>query len=55
MPVSIDESPRKRRPFAELSDKDKVRFYEYEFHVRFLITDDEGQLRYRCLHDSIVS
>ena len=39
------KSPYLGTTFAELSQADKIKFYSYEFHVRFLITDDEGELR----------
>ncbi len=39
------KSPYLGITFTELSEKDKVKFYDYEFHVRFVITDDEGELR----------
>ena len=38
-------SPYAGLTFAELPEEDKVKFFDYQFHVRFLLTNDEGELR----------
>ena len=39
------KSPYLGTTFDELSQADKIKFYNYEFHLRYLITDDEAELR----------
>jgi hypothetical protein len=40
-----DTSPWKNLTFAELSDEEKVKFYEYMFSVRYLKTDNDSEVR----------
>lgn len=40
-----DRSPWKNSTFAELSDKEKIKFFEYKFSVRYLSTDNDHEVR----------
>lgn len=39
------ESPWLGKRFADLTPDERVKFYQYRFHIRFLYTSDESELR----------
>lgn len=40
-----EHSPYFGKRFSDLDDKERVKFFEYKFHIRYLYTADESELR----------